>query len=218
MEAIAQGQEGVRERYRRLRAINERHTAAAFESMPRQWLRDWCKRLGLFSQRRVGLATEGEKVLSAELALYSGWMGMTPFIQRYRKKIAVPEGSDEAALLDAMCGPRFCILSIENRHPVAGFLVKDLLTNQDLWLMDESMERTVTDRPGFAARLIDAGEFHMTTGSVVPLETALIAQVLLKYPNLLDGLHPEWSDNARFILNFYRSAIDSGAMQDVRYE
>jgi hypothetical protein len=216
MDTIALTKEDVRERYRRWREINERLTASALKGASKHAVLEWFKRLGLLSSGIIRADTEAEIVLAMDLALYSAWMGQTPVIERYRKTFAASPGSEEAAVLDGMCNTRFCMLHVKGKHREAGLLVKDLLTNEDLWLMDESLERTVGDLPGIAARLIPTGDFMMTTGALVPLSESILMSILLKYRDLMEGTHPQLGTNARFATAVYRSAIDAGAMRSVK--
>jgi hypothetical protein len=205
------------ERYRRLRAISSRHAHAALKVVSRKLYIKTGKRLGLVHGRNLLVFdSEQEMTLLSDLALYSRHSGAS-VIERYRRTVDAPEGSDERAVLDAMCGWRFALLAVKGKHPVAGLVMEDLLRHEELWLMDESMADTAKPGLALASRLIRPDAFHMTTGVAVPIDEWLLLELDRtlppgqRGPSLLEGR----SD--RFVETIYRTAIAMGTAERIAY-
>ena len=114
-------------------------------------------------------------------------------------------------LVDAMCRSRFSIFFVKGRHPAAGLILKDLLGQQEVWLVDEGFEQTMPDGAAFASRVIKPDDFHMTTGAAIPITREAMEDVAAVFPTpaLSDGT------NVKFIEAVYRAAIKHRLMDGV---
>lgn len=202
--------------YRRLRKISNHHSSEALDRHGKRRLVEWGRRLGLVVGKKIFVAAcEEELLLVFDLAVYSRRLVETPAIMQYRRTVRLPENSEEQAVLDAMCDARFAFLVVTERHPAAGLIARDIVLDEDLWLMDESLEKTAGEGSAFAARLFKPGEFHMTTGVLVPLDAHLLLEVERIFP--LRKRHPSLAAgrNPRLIECVYKAAIASGNMERV---
>ena len=86
-------------------------------------------------------------------------------------------------MLEAMHQARFSLWRIERRHEITGLVLRDLLRGEDIWLVDEALERSA--RPGLemAARLLKPEGFAMTARIVVPITPNLVAEAFARAPN-----------------------------------
>ena len=150
-------------------------------------------------------------------AVYSRRLVESSAIERYRRTDGLTENSEDQAVLDAMCDARFASLVVTERHPAAGLIARDILLNEDLWLMDESLAKTAGERIAFATRLFKPNEFHTTTGVLVPLDEHLLLEVARVFP--LCERNPSLAAGkiSRLIECVYKTAITSGKMERVAF-
>lgn len=205
-------------RYRRLRQISKELHQAVLDVVAPKVVLDWAKRLGLARGRTVLPESEQEMILAEDLALYLARPGRSHPIERYARAARLLPGSDEAIVLEAMHLAQFSLWRIERRHEITGLVLRDLLRGEDIWLVDEALERSA--RPGLemAARLLKPEGFAMTARIVVPVTPDLVAEAFARAPALRrvqgDGL----TRDPHFVIDIYRAAVVTGAMDAVRFK
>ena len=128
------------DRYRHFRAISKSHHSGALKFMSTEALVGQARRLGIVRGRTFMLNTEDELTLVNDLVLYARQAGRTRPLDRYASSQRLSPGSDEARVLEAMLAARFVLIRVERRHPQAGLIVKDLMREEEFWLVDEGME------------------------------------------------------------------------------
>ncbi len=208
----------ILDHYRRLRAISTQHHSAALGHLSRHAIMEQAKRLGLAHGQVLLDATEEEMTLAFDLAVHTARPGRTRTIDRYAKAARLPPNSEEAHTLQAIRNARFSIWRLECRHEAAGIMVTDLLHERETWLVDEGL--TSSGKPGlaFASRLFWPATFAMTCGVAVPLNPALIEDVMLDGLAWLRHSDPDQlADDSRFAAEVYRAAIGVGIMDQVAY-
>ena len=218
LETTLRGREAALETYRRFRKISNHHAGQALKRVPKALMLERAKRLGLLSKQKVLVAgSQEELTLVFDLAIYSKRMARATVIEMYRRSCDPERGSGEERVLEAMCDTRFKLLAVVRRHPEAGLVVRDLFTQEELWLMDESLEQSSQEDTAFAARVFQPGEFWMTTGGLVPLIPALILELVRDFPSPVQDKSLREGRNARFIEAVYKTAIAGGAMDRVAF-
>ena len=206
----------ILDRYHCLRAISTRHHSGALGCLARPALLEQAKHLGLARGRTLVAESEEEMTLLFDLAIYTAKPGRSRAIDRYAKSVMLPPGSDEALTLEAMCQARFSLWRVERQHETAGVIVVDLLRNSETWLLDQGL--TVSANPGMtvASRLCWPAEFAMTCGVVVPVDAELMEDALYDSTAWLPHDDPQsLADDPRFAAAIYRSAIETGIMDNV---
>ena len=205
-------------RYRRLRQISKQHHQAVLDIIAPDVVLDWAKRLGLTQGRTVVLASEHEMLLAEDLATYLPRLGRSPPLERYaRAKRFAPE-SDEAIVLEAMRHACFSLWRVERRHETVGVILRDLLRGEEIRLVDEAMEKNTPLKAEIAARLLRFEGFAMTARIVVPVTPDLIEVVFDKVPALRRAHRHVLARDPRFAIGIYRAAVDTGAMDSVRFK
>lgn len=205
-------------RYRHLREISRRHHSGALKFLAKEAPLHHARRLGLASGRTILLDSMDELTLAYDLAMYTAPPGRSRAIDRYARSVRLPPGSDEAVMLDAMCRARFAILLVERRHPCAGLIVTDVCRDIELWMMDEGLERSLSDGAVYATRYYLPEGFAMTAGVGMPIDIALLADAVDLVPQLHAKLFREIVDDRRLAEAIYRVAIADGIMEEVSYE
>jgi hypothetical protein len=215
MESIMP-QRDILERYRHLRGITTRHHSAALARLAGPTLLEQAKHLGLAYGRTLITESEEEMTLIFDLAVHTAKPGRSRAIDRYAKATALSPGSDEAKVLEAIRQARFSLWRIESRDETAGLVVKDVLRDNETWLVDESLADSAEPGLTFAARLCWPAAFAMTCGAVVPVDAELMEEALFDNMTLLHHTEPEQlANDPRFAAAIYRSALSAGIMDHV---
>jgi hypothetical protein len=173
----AMSREEVLTRYRRLREISKRHQTEAVRYVPHSALLDQARRIGLAVGKTLVAESMDELTLAFDLALYTAPPGRSRGIERYARSAAVPAGSDDEVVLQAMRQARFSVWQVERRHEAVGLVVQDLMRENSLWLVDESLEQTAPEGMSVAMRVIMPEAFAMTCGVIVPVDAMLLDEV-----------------------------------------
>ena len=202
-------------RYRHLRALSRQHNADALTFSPRQTVLDYARRLGLAVGKTLVADNIDQVALAFDLAIYSSKEQRSRAIDRYRRAVHPPPGSDDGKMLDAMCNGRFSVWRVERWHEVAGLIVSDVLRGGEVWLVDEGLEATAVDGVAFAARLCRPDVFSMTGGIVVPVNRAVVEDVFAGTLTWRRDSLDKAADHPRFALALYRVALARGMMDAI---
>jgi hypothetical protein len=203
-------------RYRKLRQISNEHHHDVLNVVAPDVFRDWAKRLGLTAGKAVLLGSRNEMILAEDLATYIPRPGRTHPLDRFARTARFAPGSDEAIVLEAMCNARFSIWHVERPHETAGLILRDLLRNEETWLLDETMEKHPPLGVHLAGRLLRPEGFAMSARIFVPVTPDLLRQVLDRTPALERSKGDVLAGDPRFATGIYRAAVARGAMNSVR--
>ena len=206
------------DRYRKFRAISRTHNSDALKFVSSEALMEQARRLGIVRGRTLILDSEDEFTLVYDLALYGCQGGRKRPLDRYASSQRLSSDSDEARVLEAMLAARFVLIRLERRHPEAGLIVADLLSDEEFWLVDEGLEASMPVGFKIATRVFSPEDFHMAAGAFVPLQSLFLLSALARRP-LLSRMNPdEAAHDRRFAEAIYREAIHAGAMERVRFQ
>jgi hypothetical protein len=205
------------DRYRRLRSISTRHHNAALKYLPRMGLPERARQLGLLPRPTLITGSEQELALILDLAVHTSKPGRSRAIERYAKAEAPVAGSDDALVLDALCAAWFSIWRVERRHEVAGLIVKDIASGNETWLMDQGLTGSVPAGYLLASRLCWPAEFAMTCGVAVPVDSALLEDVIDRLAWMRGDNRNGAAADPRFAATIYRAAVEAGAMDNVEF-
>ena len=171
-------------RYRHLRQISKEHHQAVLDIIAPGVVLDWAKRLGLMQGRTVVLESEHDMTLVEDLATYLPRLGRSHPLDRYARTARFAPDSDEAIVLEAMRHARFSLWRVERRHETAGLILQDLLRGGEIWLVDETMEKSAPRGVEMAARLLQPESFAMTARIIGPVTSDLMEEVFTRTPAL----------------------------------
>jgi hypothetical protein len=205
-------------RYRRLRQISKEHHQAVLDIIAPGVMLDWAKRLGLTQGRTVVLGSEHDMTLAEDLATYLPRPGRSHPLDRYARTARFAPASDEAIVLEAMRHARFSLWRVERRHETAGLILQDLLRGGEIWLVDETMEKSAPRGVEMAARLLQPESFAMTARIIVPVTSDLMEEVFTRAPALQHTQGDSLARDPRFAIGIYRAAVLTGAMGSVRFK
>jgi len=152
-------------RYRRLRQISKEHHRDVLDIIAPDVVLDWAKRIGLTQGKTLILESEHEMTLAEDLATYLPRLGHSYPLDRYARTARFAPGSDQVIVLEAMRHAQFSLWRVERRHATAGLILRDMLRGEEIWLMDETMEKNPPLRIEMAARLLMLEDFAMMPAS-----------------------------------------------------
>jgi hypothetical protein len=204
-------------RYRRLREISGRHQQEAVNLLSEDAVLQQARRLGLAVGRTFILDDDNELKYVYDLAIHTAPPGRTRAIDRYARAARFAPESDEAHMLEAMRNAQFTIFCVERRHEAAGLIVTDLIRRKELWLVDEGMERTCSERDVFATRIYTPDFFSMTAGAGVLLDAELLEDVLNEVPHLSRKPTEAAAEDRRFAEAVFRIALESGLTEQIAF-
>ena len=213
----AMSREEVLTRYRRLREISKRHQTEAVRYVPHSALLDQARRIGLAVGKTLVAESMDELTLAFDLALYTAPPDRSRGIERYARSAAVPAGSDDEVVLQAMRQARFSVWQVERRHEAVGLVVQDLMRENSLWLVDESLEQTAPEGMSVAMRVIMPEAFAMTCGVIVPIDAMLLDEVFEEVLGRIRGEADAIANDRRFATTIYRMTVLEGLMDQVGF-
>lgn len=208
---------GILTRYRHLRQISKRLHENVLDIIAQDVLVDWARRLGMTEGKAVIPETDDELTLPEDLAIYLPRLGHPHPLDRYARVTSFGPGSDEAIVFAAMRRARFSLWRIERRHHITGLILRDLLRDEEIWLVDETMERSAPLGLEMAARLLQPDSFAMTARIIVPLLPHLMEEAFARAPALRHIQGHVLADDPRFTIAVYRAAVTMGAIHSVRF-
>jgi hypothetical protein len=208
--------DAVLARCRRYRALSREYNSRLLRYAPRDIFLNEARRLGLARGETLLTDEPDALCLAYDLAIHTAPPERTRVIDRYARTAGVEAGSDNERVLEAMRRGRFAILGVAGRHERRGLVVFDPARSADLWLVDEPL---ATPAKGglFATRLFEFDDFHITAGVVVPVDEALLRNVVRQVPFLADRPWPGMLADGRFAEATYRLALAGGRLEEIRY-
>jgi hypothetical protein len=211
-------------RYRHLRQISKEQHEAVLDIIAPDVLLDWAKRLDLTEGKAVVFENDNEMTMPEDLAIYLPRLGRSHPLHRYARVARLVPGSDEAIVLAAMRQARFSLWRVERRHPTTGLILRDLLRDEETWLVDEAMEKNAPPGVEMAARLLQPESFAMTARIIVPILPDLMTlpdlmeDVFARVPALRRLQGDVLARDPRFAVGIYRAAVATGTMERVRFK
>jgi hypothetical protein len=163
------------ERSRVLHQMAERHFHGLTSFLSPVQARQQAKR---FMRLRPFAGGSGEQgVFLLELAAWTAEKGRSTALERYARQSGLSAASDEAAVLAGMQVSVISMWTVQEEHPVAGWIVRDLANEGTVWVVDASLGEYLAAGGSlcFLARLFRAeeGGFWMTCGTMYGLPEKL---------------------------------------------
>ncbi len=156
------------ERSRALHQIAERHFHDLTPFLSPVHTRQQAERLARLRPPSSG-STERD-VFNLELASWTAEEGRRTALERYARQARLLEGSDEAAVLAGMQANVISVWAVEEEHPVAGWIVSDLINEGTAWVVDDTLGQYLAlgESSCFIGRIFrtEQAGFWMTCGTL----------------------------------------------------
>ena len=151
-----------------------------------------------------------QAVFVIELAAWTADEGRSTALQRYARQRSALMTSDETAVLAGMQMSVISFWTVQEAHPVAGWIIRDLLNEGTAWVVDETLESYITHgaRPHFLARLFRAKreDFLLTCGTIITLPGAVESVVSEREEDVFRSgseQHAARSRHSDYVSNLY---------------
>ena len=169
------------DRYRRLRAASRALNEKLVNTIPHEAYEDIGTALGIMRNGVLVFDNEAESSVMADCCLFEWYENGENLVQRYAKAHHANLSVDERYLLDAFQRAEYRILSAQSVVRGAGLRFRDVLTEEDLFVMDTAMSHGEDARGAvLATRTIPLGEYWMTGGAGVPVQPSKEFSAALK--------------------------------------
>jgi hypothetical protein len=204
-------------RYRRDRAISVEFQTGAVNHISTPAVLRQAKRLGLSDGKALRVSHEDELTLVFDLLLYtSPSRGRSRGIDRYAQARPPVPGTDDARVLSALQASRFSLFQVQGRHPTIGLMLEDLLREDEVWLVDESLETSAQIGAVLSTRLARPDTFAITCGVLVPIDLETWRELAFLIDEA-DATPAELADDPRFAESLYQLALQLDLTEYVRY-
>jgi len=151
-----------------------------------------------------------------DCCLYDWYEDGKNLVQRYSETHAAKPGTDESYLLSAAIQAKYRVLIVQSTVEGAGVQCHDALNNEDLFVMDVALSRSLPDGAALATRTISLGEYSMTSGAGLPIHSRKAVSNALGA--LEGGSALPFQDPDSIALLIVRSCLAAGAADHVAYE
>lgn len=209
------------EKYQRLREQGKNLSSDLAGRVPRQEYSRMLKPFGVIQGMNVDCSeTEGDVLM--DYLLYTCRIKGKP-LARVRLESMPPPNPEQRELLRAMEASRYIVFRVEEVLPGAGVVANDFFWQRDFFLVDLSMSSSTEPGKLFAGRLLDLGEFHMTTGAIIPMTDELMEHEVGPFGAQImnDGWRPgDGLDEARqknLCRRLIKAALKLGVLKQVAY-
>jgi hypothetical protein len=173
--------------------------------------------LGLLHQGVLVLDSNQEMSVLSDACLYDWYQDGVNTVERYAETHPQTPGSAEAELLDAYGRAVYRLIRLETAVPGAGVHCRDLLTGEELFVMDSGLSRTPADvRLTLATRTIPLGDFWMTGGAALPVSDG--KQFLDKLEERIRSLGDQANEPGALPLACIRTCLETGSAEHIRFQ
>lgn len=168
----------ILERYDNYRQINSDHQTILAKRLLQGPAAIIAVRLGLLEDESQLVGCELDEIAPAlDLAIYGGTANGPAAVQHLAQDVRGQSSSAEARVLNGMRSTRFSIFRVDGCHPGAGLDLTDLISGEQLWVMDRGLEASAHAGTELALRLLQPDDFWITTGVVVVVDPKMWRQL-----------------------------------------
>ena len=205
------------ERYRHLRALCRDLNHRITKTIPPQAYDEVGDAIGILHNGVLVFDSEDMTSVMMDCCLYDWFENGKNVVQRYSETHPAKPGTDESYLLSACTQAKYRILVVQTAVPDAGLHCNDILNNEELFLMDLALSRSLkSGDAALATRTIPLGEYWMTGGAGLPMNSKnavrhFLSRIESEKHKLLEG-------PGSLPLLIVRTLLASGAADYVTYE
>src|SRR5580658_9918271 len=162
------------ERYRRFRALGSELCHRIVNTISKHAHYEVGDAIGILHNGVLVFDSEDMFGVLMDCCLHDWFEDDQNLVQRYAEAHPARPGTDESYLLSAYSQAKYRVVVTQSSVPDAGVHCRDVLNNEDLFLMDLAMSRSLGSGDAargamLATRTISLGEYSMTTGAFLPI-------------------------------------------------
>jgi hypothetical protein len=205
------------ERYRRLRALSMELSQRMIETIPSQAYGEVGDAIGIRHNGVLVFDNEDMSSVMGDCCLYDWFENGKNLVQRYAETHPARPGTDEIDLLNGYTQAKYRILVLQSAAPDAGVHCRDVLSGEELFLMDLGLSRSLGSREAaIATRTIPLGEYWMTGGAGLSITSREAIKHALSRTD--SGKHELLEGPGGFALLIVRALLGVGVANHVAYE
>jgi hypothetical protein len=205
------------ERYRRFRALSRDLNHRIIKTIPRHAYDEVGDAIGVLHNGVLVFDSEDMASVMMDCCLYDWFEDGKNLVQRYAETHPAKPGTDESYLMGACTQAKYRVLMVQSAVPDAGLHCRDVLNNEELFLMHLAMSRSFgTGDTAIATRTISLGEYWMSGGAGLPINSKktildALSRIESRKHDLLEG-------PGSVALVIVRACLAAGVADYVRYE
>lgn len=204
------------DRYRRLRALSRETNHRIIKTIPRQAYDEIGDALGIRRNGILVFDTEDMTSVMMDCCLYGWYENGKNLIQRFAETHPATPGTDEAYLLQACLQAKYRILVPQSAVSGAGLHCRDVPNGGELFLMDLAFSQSLPcGTAALATRTIPLGEFWMTGGAALPIDSE--TDVVRALRRIEHDYGESLEDPAIVELSIIRACLAAGAADHIAY-
>ena len=205
------------ERYRRLRTLSRELNQRIVKTIPRQAYDEVGDAIGILHNGVLVFDSVDMTSVMMDCCLYDWFENGKNLVQRYSETHPAKPGTDESYLLSACTQARYRVLVVQSAVPDAGLHCHDVLSSEELFLMDFALSRSLrSGDAALATRTIPLGEYWMTGGAGLPINSK--KAVLHALSRIESGKHKPLEGPGSVALLIVRTCLAAGVADYVTYE
>ena len=205
------------DRYQRLRGRARDLNSRIVKTVPREAIQQVAEALGRLHQGVLVFDSVDESNVLMDCCLFDWIRAGKNLIEKYLENHPPAPGSTEHELLEAYLQAKYRVAVPQSRVPGAGAYFLDLLSGEELFIMDIGLSQIPTQL-AYATRTIPLGRFWMTGGAVLPTGSEAIKTAMDRLTRERLVEKGGFTDPHKATLVFVRTLLESGASQHVAYE
>ena len=205
------------ERYKRLRRLARDLNHRIVQTIPQEAMHQVGEAIGILHGGVLVLESEDESSVLMDCCLYDWIREGKNLVEKYAESHPSAPGTEEHELLQAYLQAKYRIVVPQSCVQGAGAYFVDILSAEELFIMDMGLSQTPLD-VAYATRTLPLGQFWMTGGAGLPTGSKAIKIAmdrLTKQRLLEDG---KFTDPHKVDLVFVRTLLESGASQHIAYK
>jgi hypothetical protein len=205
------------DRYLRLRAASMRLNSSLLKAISSQAHHEIGEALGFLKDGVLVFQSEDMVSVMSDCCLYDWYEDGQNVVQRYAETRPAQPGTDEHYLLNAYLHAKYRVLEVRSAAPGAGLDCEDILTKEDVFVMDLGLSRSASKGGALATRTIPLGEYWMTSGAGLPMASGEALQDAARRSERIP-LPKAMRGPGGKTLAIVRACLDDGAAQHILYE
>lgn len=215
---------GLLDRYKQLREVGRRLNVELAKQVPKSVVPECGKKLGIAKAGTLVINNEDEIAILYDYVFHHFRRADKTVIDRYLEATPPALESPEAELFRAMQKSYYSLFRIERTKPRQGAVLRDLLTDASLDLLNISLSDT--GKPGIilAGRILPFGDFAMSSGTMIPVPELVYQQHIIPIIDKFLGekardSHPLLppAQEAAFVAQIIRAALREGGEDNTFY-
>jgi hypothetical protein len=205
------------ERYRRLRAVSIELSQRLIKTIPSHAFGEVGDAIGILRNGVLVFDSEDMSCVMGDCCFYDWFENGKNLVQRYAETHPAAPGTDESFLLNAYTQAKYRVLMGQGAVPDAGIRCRDAMSGEELFVMDLGLSRSPRSGEAvFATRTIPLGEYWMTSGAGLPINSKEAIQHALSRTDR--GKHKLLEGPGSLPLLIVRALLADGAADYVAYE